>query len=67
MNAAELRAKSVPELKEELETLLRDQFRSRMEYGSGQLAQTHKLRSLRRDIARVRTIIGEKRRADETA
>ena len=67
MNATELRAKSVPELKEELQTLLRDQFQARMEYGSGQPAQTHKLRSLRRDIARVRTIIGEKNRAGTEA
>lgn len=63
MKASELKEKSVADLKAELEELLKQQFKYRMEQGTGQLTQTHKLRSVRRNIARVRTVIGEKQRA----
>lgn len=60
MNTAELREKSVDELSQELLGLLKDQFSLRMQKSSGQLAQTHLLGQVRRDIARVKTLINEK-------
>lgn len=60
MNTAELREKSADELNQELLGLLKDQFSLRMQKSSGQLAQTHLLGQVRRDIARVKTLINEK-------
>ncbi|SES66052.1 50S ribosomal protein L29 [Thorsellia anophelis] len=60
MNIKELREKSVEQLNEELIELLREQFSYRMQLASGQLQQTHLLRQVRRNIARVKTIITEK-------
>lgn len=60
MKAANLREKSVSELNTELEGLLEQQFKMRMSHGSGQLPQHHKLRDVRRDVARVRTVIKQK-------
>jgi large subunit ribosomal protein L29 len=62
MNANELRAKSDVELREELTGLLREQFNLRMQKGTGQLGQPSELRRVRRDIARVRTVLNEKTR-----
>ena len=62
MNAQELRAKSESELREELSGLLREQFNLRMQRGIGQLATPHELRRVRRDIARVQTVLNEKQR-----
>ena len=60
MNASELRQKSVDELRAELLELLREQFNLRMQRGSGQLPRPHLFRQVRRNIARVKTVIGEK-------
>ena len=60
MKASELREKSVEELQQEVETLVKEQFNYRMQASTGQLAQTHLLRTVRRNIARVKTIITEK-------
>ena len=60
MNAVELREKSVDELNQELLDLLKEQFNLRMQKSSGQLAQTHLLGKVRRDIARVKTVLNEK-------
>ncbi|MDP4537515.1 50S ribosomal protein L29 [Alkalimonas collagenimarina] len=60
MKASELKAKSVEELNAELLSLLREQFNMRMQASTGQLAQTHLLKNVRRDIARVKTILTEK-------
>ncbi|ODN42811.1 50S ribosomal protein L29 [Piscirickettsia litoralis] len=43
--------------------LLREQFNLRMQHGSGQLAQNHLLKNVRRNIARVKTVLHEKKRA----
>lgn len=67
MNVQEFRKKSETELKEELHGLLREQFNLRMQFGSGQLTQTHQLRRVRRDIARVRTVLNGKQSAGESA
>lgn len=62
MNAQDLRAKNQGELREQLTGLLHKQFNLRMQKGSGQMATPHDLRGVRRDIARVRTILNEKTR-----
>lgn len=66
MKVSELREKSAGELQEEVLGLLREQFNLRMQNGSGQLSQTHRLKTVRRDIARVYTVMNEKS-AGETA
>ncbi|MBM33784.1 MAG: 50S ribosomal protein L29 [Rheinheimera sp.] len=60
MKASELKSKSVEELNAELLGLLREQFNMRMQAATGQLAQTHLMKQVRRDIARVKTILTEK-------
>lgn len=60
MKAIELRKKSVDELKTELLDLLKAQFSLRMQVATQQLANTSQLGKVRRDIARVRTLIREK-------
>lgn len=60
MKATELRDKSVDELNKELMELLREQFNLRMQKGTGQLARPHQMQQVRRNIARVKTILREK-------
>ena len=67
MNTQDLRAKNVNELGEELSGLLQEQFNLRMQRGIGQLATPHELRRVRRDIARVRTILNEKKKDGESS
>ncbi len=58
---SELRGKSVEELNNILTELLRDQFNHRMQKSTGQLGQTHVMSAVRKDIARVKTLINEKK------
>jgi len=60
MKASELRAKAPEELRKELESLLKAQFSLRMQKATQQLSNTSQLRKVRRDIARVRTVLGTK-------
>lgn len=60
MKAKELREKSVEELNTELLNLLREQFNLRMQAASSQLQQSHLLKQVRRDVARVKTLLTEK-------
>ncbi|WMQ72996.1 MAG: 50S ribosomal protein L29 [Sodalis sp.] len=60
MKANELREKSAEELNTELLNLLREQFDLRMQAAKGQLQQTHLLKQVRRDVARVKTLLIEK-------
>ena len=60
MKANELRDKSVEELNKELLSLAREKFNLRMQKGSGQLARPHQMKEVRRNIARVKTILNEK-------
>jgi len=62
MNAHDLRAKNESQLRDELSGLLREQFNLRMQRGIGQLATPHELRRVRKDIARVRTVLNEKQK-----
>ncbi len=59
MNAADLRSKSVEELNEELVALRREQFSLRMQQATGELAQVHQHGRVRKDIARVKTVLTE--------
>lgn len=60
MKAAELREKSVDELKQELIGLMKEQFNLRMKRATGQLNQSHLLGETRKNIARVKTVIAQK-------
>jgi large subunit ribosomal protein L29 len=60
MKASELKAKGPDELRKELEALLKAQFSLRMQKATQQLSNTSQLRKVRRDIARVRTVLGTK-------
>jgi len=60
MNASELRGKNGDDLQKELEALLRAQFGLRMQLATQQLGNTSQLKKMKRDIARVRTIMREK-------
>ena len=63
MKANELREKSLDELQETLHELLKEQFNLRMQQGSGQLARHHVMKEVRRNIARVKTVMTEQRKA----
>ena len=63
MEARELRGKSETELREELLSLLREQFNLRVQRATGQMAKPHLFREVRRNIARVRTVMAEKHEA----
>ena len=60
MKASELRAKSDSELEQELASLLKAQFSLRMQKATQQLTNTSQLGKVRRDIARVRTLMKAK-------
>jgi large subunit ribosomal protein L29 len=60
MNTTELREKNVEELNAELAKLLREQFNLRMQHSTGQLEKTDQIRTVRRSIARVKTILTQK-------
>ena len=63
MNAAELRDKTPDQLREDLEGLKKEAFNLRFQQATGQLESTARMRSVRRDAARVKTILNEKARA----
>jgi large subunit ribosomal protein L29 len=62
MKTSELRGKDAPALTKELQDLLKAQFSLRMQKATQQLTNTSQIRKVRRDIARVRTVMGEKAR-----
>ena len=59
MELKELRGKSADELKAHLTELQKEQFSLRMQKGAGQLTQTHQVRKVRRDIARIKGLLGD--------
>ena len=65
MKAKELRQKGGAELKEELLKLRREQFNLRMAQASGQAAKPDQAGEVRRNIARVKTVLGEQARANK--
>ncbi|MEQ9452727.1 MAG: 50S ribosomal protein L29 [Pseudomonadales bacterium] len=60
MKAQEFRDKTADDLQEELLRLRKEQFALRMQFASGQLGQVHLMKEVRRDIARVKTVMKEK-------
>jgi large subunit ribosomal protein L29 len=60
MNGHELRDKTPDQLKEELSNLKKEAFNLRFQQATGQLESTARMRSVKRDVARVRTVLTEK-------
>jgi large subunit ribosomal protein L29 len=66
MKASELRGKSEDALRQELASLLKAQFSLRMQKATQQLTNTSQLGKVRRDIARVRTVLAQKAKGQAT-
>lgn len=63
MKAEDVRALSDDQLKEQLEKLRREQFNLRFQAASGQLENTARVGQIRKDVSRIKTIIGQRRSA----
>ncbi|HEX6959644.1 MAG TPA: 50S ribosomal protein L29 [Ferrovibrio sp.] len=63
MKASDIRAKTTDELKSQLSDLRKEQFNLRFQRASGQLENTSRVREVRRDIARILTVLSERQRA----
>ena len=64
MNAQDLRDKTPDQLRDELVTLKKEAFNLRFQQATGQLENPARLRSVKRDVARVNTILNEKAKAE---
>ncbi|WP_428409452.1 50S ribosomal protein L29 [Hyphococcus sp.] len=64
MNATEARDMTPDELKDRLLQLKKEQFNLRFQKASGQLEKTARINEVRKDIARIKTILGEKARVN---
>lgn len=62
MKATDVRARTDDELAEQLDTLGRESFNLRFQRANGQLENTSRARQVRRDIARIKTVLGERHR-----
>lgn len=60
MKVSELKEKSALELEQSLLSLREEQFKSKMQLASGQLSTNHQIKQIRRDIARVKTVLRQK-------
>lgn len=60
MKASEMREKNIEDLNKELLELTREKFNLRIQTATGQMNRTHQLKAVRRNIARVKTILNEK-------
>ena len=67
MKASELREKSSDELEKEFIERRKEQFNLRMQKASGQLSRTDQLGKVRKDIARIKTVLNERKRAEQSA
>jgi large subunit ribosomal protein L29 len=65
MKVAEVRAKTADELKEQLVTLKKEAFNLRIQKTTGELEKTSRIREVRRDIARIETVLTEQSAANE--
>jgi large subunit ribosomal protein L29 len=61
MNASEIREKSAEDLAKELADLHKEQFNLRMQNATGQLTRSSEMKRVRRDIARIKTVLNEKK------
>jgi large subunit ribosomal protein L29 len=64
MKAEDLRTKSIDQLNDQLASLKKEQFNLRFQTATGQLEKTARIREVRRDIARVKTVAAQKRSAE---
>ena len=62
MKASELREKTLEELQQEVANLSKEHFNYRMQQSTGQLGQSHMLKEVKKDMARVKTVLNEKRK-----
>jgi large subunit ribosomal protein L29 len=67
MDVSDMHTKTVDELSDELGRLKKEQFNLRFQVATGQLEKTARIRQVRRDIARIKTIAAQKRAADAKA
>lgn len=67
MNATDMRSKTAIELRKELTSLLREEFNLRMQKVTGQLGRPHQFKRIRRDIARIKTVMNEQAKAGNAA
>ena len=65
MSIADLRSKSTDQLRDQLKQLKKEQFNLRFQQATGQLEKTARVKEVRRDIARVKTILREKAEAGQ--
>ncbi len=63
MKASDVRARTADELKQEVASLKKEACNLRFQAASGQLENTARMRQVRRDIARIKTVLNERRRA----
>jgi len=61
MKASEIREKTTEDLAKELDALHKEQFNLRMQNATGQLTRNSEIQRVRRDIARIKTVLNEKR------
>jgi len=66
LTAKDLREKDEVALKEEIINIRKEQFNLRMQQGAGDMSKPHLFKNARRDIARVKTILAEKKQAGKT-
>ena len=64
MDAKEIRAKSAEDLEKELLELAREAFNLRMQKGTGQLSRPNQVKDVRRNIARIKTVLNERRKTE---
>lgn len=62
MKPADVRTRTDDELTEQLDTLGRESFNLRFQRANGQLENTSRVRQVRRDIARIKTVLGQRHR-----
>ncbi len=67
MDVSDMHTKTVDELSDELARLKKEQFNLRFQMATGQLEKTMRIRQVRRDVARIKTIAAQKRAADAKA
>ena len=67
MKSADVRAKTPDQLNDDLASLKKEQFNLRFQRATGQLENTSRVRAIRRDIARMKTIAAQKRAAEGAA
>ena len=65
MKAEELRAETLDQLSDRLASLKKEQFNLRFQAATGQLEKTARVREVRRDIARIKTVAAQKRAAEK--